>query len=97
MSSLAVLDCSIDKVYIRFKMVKTKTTLHHTDAAGKLPLLAVPRKGDSDWGTAAKTFVQKFKLLMHPNVCGALDYRSKSKLSKLFYIFTVQYSTEYFV
>ena len=62
-------------------MVKTKTMPCCTDAKGKLPALAAPKRG-SEWGTAVKTFVERFKLPMHPNQCGSLDYRSKSKLSK---------------
>ena len=86
-SSLAVLDYSFDTVLITFKMVKTKMTPHRSDASGKLPPLAPARRPKSDWGTATKTFITKFKLPMHPHVQGALDYRSKSKVSKLMYIF----------
>ena len=78
---------------IEVTMVKTKTTPRRTDSSGRLPPLARPKRAASEWGTVAKTFVQKFKLPMHPHVRGALDYRNKSKLSKLIHIFdsTVQY------
>ena len=74
-------------------MVKTKTMPHHTDAKGNLPALAAPNRGP-EWDTMAKTFVQKFKIPMKPNRSDELDYRSKSKLSNIFFSFysTVQYS-----
>ena len=74
-------------------MVKTKHTPCHTDAKGNLPALAAPKRGP-EWGTVAKTFVEKFKLPWHPHQHDALDYRSKSKLSNIYFSFysTVQYS-----
>ena len=82
LSRLVVLNLLINTEFIHVNMVKTKMTPRRTDAAGKLPPLGRARRPDSDWGTAAKTFVQKFKIPMNPNVRGALDYRSKSKGSK---------------
>ena len=60
-----------------------------SNAKGKLPILAAPWRCP-EWGTAAKTFMEKFRLPMHPNICGQLDYKSKSKLSKIYISF---YST----
>ena len=79
---LVVLHFSINTECIDLKMVKTKMTPQRSDVSGKLPPLGRPRRPDSNWGTAAKTFVQKFTIPMNPNVRGALDYRSKSKGSK---------------
>ena len=64
-----------------------------TDAKGNLPALTAPKRGP-EWGTAAKTFVEKFKLPWHPHRRDALDYRSKLKLSNIYISFysTVQYS-----
>ena len=67
-------------------MVKTKQTPRRSDMkTGKLPPLSEPKRDPKLWGTPAKTFVEKFRLPMHPDVQGSLDYRSKSKVSKITY------------
>ena len=73
-------------------MVKTKHTPCRTNAKGNLPALAAPKRGP-EWGTAAKTFVEKFKLPWHPiDVMHWITEVSRNCRIYIF-LFTVQYST----
>ena len=67
-------------------MVRIKHTARRTDKKGKLPPLGPPCQPDTDWGTADKTFYQRFRLPAHPVVANSSDYRRKCLTCSTYFI-----------